>query len=175
MAYDILIKNAKTRDTGSKLMQIAIEKGKIVKIAEEIAGEAKQTIDANSNLVTGSFINGHLHLDKVYTLAMMDDEAISAYTDGGMGGAMTAIELASNVKKKYDEPKTPYQRLMAMPEISPEAKRRLKAEYATLNPAQLKREITRLQEKLFKTAASRRRARISTTIHKQANNENRAI
>jgi hypothetical protein len=51
----------------------------------------------------------------------------------------------------------------------------LKAEYATLNPAQLKREITRLQEKLFKTAASRRRARISTTIHKQTNHENRAI
>lgn len=37
------------------------------------------------------------------------------------------------------------------------------------------REITRLQEKLFKTAASRWRARISTTIHKQANHENRAI
>jgi cytosine/creatinine deaminase len=103
MAYDILIKNAKTRETGTKLMQIAIEKGKIVKIAEQIAGDAKKTIDAGSNLVTGSFINGHLHLDKVYTLAMMDDEAISAYTDGGMGGAMTAIELASNVKKKYDE------------------------------------------------------------------------
>ena len=103
MAYDILIKNAKTRETGSTLMQIAIEKGKIVKIAEKVDGEAKQTIDAASKLVTGSFINGHLHLDKVYTLAMMDDEAISAYTDGGMGGAMTAIELASNVKKKYDE------------------------------------------------------------------------
>lgn len=81
----------------------------------------------------------------------------------------------AKVKKKYDEPQTPYQRLMAMPEISPEAKRRLKAEYATLNPAQLKREITRLQEKLFKTAASRRRARISTTIHKQTNHENHAI
>jgi cytosine/creatinine deaminase len=103
MAYDILIKNAKTRESGNKLMQIAIEKGKIVKVAEQVPGDAKQTIDAKSNLVTGSFINGHLHLDKVYTLAMMDDEAISAYTDGGMGGAMTAIELASKVKEKYDE------------------------------------------------------------------------
>ena len=44
-----------------------------------------------------------VEVDKVYTLAMMDDEAISAYTDGGMGGAMTAIELASKVKEKYDE------------------------------------------------------------------------
>ena len=103
MAYDILIKNAKTRDTGNQLMEIAIEKGKIVKIAEKVGGDAKQTIDAGSNLVTGSFINGHLHLCKVYTLAMMDDEAINAYVDGGMGGAMTAIELAAKVKEKYDE------------------------------------------------------------------------
>ena len=34
MAYDILIKNAKTRASDGKLVQIAIEKGKIVKIAE---------------------------------------------------------------------------------------------------------------------------------------------
>ena len=83
--------------------------------------------------------------------------------------------FGARVKKKYDKPKTPYRRLMAMPEISPEAKRRLKAEYVTLNPAQLKREITRLQEKLHKTVTSRRRSRISTTIHKQMNHENRAI
>ena len=103
MPFDILIKNAKTRATGSTLMQIGIESGKIVKIAEKVEGEAKQTIDAGSNLVTESFVNGHLHLCKVYTLAMMDDEALSAYTDGDMGGAMTAIELAAKVKEKYDE------------------------------------------------------------------------
>lgn len=103
MAYDILIKNSKTREHGSQLMQVAIEKGKIVKIAEKVDGEAKTTIDAAGNLVTGSFINGHLHLCKVYTLAMMDDEAIGAYTEGDMGGAMTAIELAAKVKEKYDE------------------------------------------------------------------------
>lgn len=103
MTFDILIKNAKTRTTGSTLMQIGIESGKIVKIAEKVEGEAKQTIDAGGNLVTESFVNGHLHLCKVYTLAMMDDEALSAYTDGDMGGAMTAIELAAKVKEKYDE------------------------------------------------------------------------
>lgn len=81
----------------------------------------------------------------------------------------------AKAKKKFDKPRTPYQRLMAMPGISLKAKQRLKAEYTTLNPAQLKQEITRLQEKLFMTAASRRRYRISTTIHEQANHENRAI
>ena len=61
----------------------------------------------------------------------------------------------AKVKKKYDEPKTPYQRLVDMPDISPKIKQRLKSEYATLNPAQLKREITRLQVRLFKTVARR--------------------
>lgn len=74
----------------------------------------------------------------------------------------------ARVKKKYDEPKTPYQRLMDMPDISPKIKQRLKSEYATLNPAQLKREITRLQERLLKTAARRRRTRKSST-NSQAN------
>lgn len=69
----------------------------------------------------------------------------------------------AKVKKKYDEPKTPYQRLMDMPDISQKIKQRLKSEYATLNPAHLKREIVRLQEKLFKTVASRRRIRKSTS------------
>ncbi len=80
----------------------------------------------------------------------------------------------AKVKKKYDEPKTPYQRLMDMPDISQKIKQRLKSEYVTLNPAQLKRQITRLQEKLFKTVANRRRTRISATIHQQKEHENDA-
>lgn len=103
MAYDLLINNAKTRAYGPGLVQIAIEKGKIAKIGEQVSGEAKQVVDAEGHLVTESFVNGHLHLCKVYTLAMMDDEAMSAYTGEDMGGAMTAIELAAKVKEKYDE------------------------------------------------------------------------
>ena len=81
----------------------------------------------------------------------------------------------AKVKKTYDEPKTPYQRLMDMSGISSENKQRLKTEYASLNPAQLKREITRLQEKLFKMVASRRRTRISTTIRQRIHHGNGAI
>lgn len=103
MSYDILIKNAVTRFSDGKPLQIAIENGKIAKIAETVSGEAQQVIDAQGKLVTESFINGHLHLCKVYTLKMMDDEAMDAYTDGSMGGAMTSIELAARVKEKYDE------------------------------------------------------------------------
>ncbi len=103
MAFDILVKNAKTREFENKLVQIAVQSGKIAKIAEKVDGDAKQVIDAKGNLVTESFVNGHLHLCKVYTLKMMDDEAIGAYTGESMGGAMTAIELAAKVKEKYDE------------------------------------------------------------------------
>lgn len=103
MAFDILVKNAKTREFENKLVQIAVQSGKIAKIAEKVDGDAKQVIDAKGNLVTESFVNGHLHLCKVYTLKMMDDEAIGAYTGKSMGGAMTAIELAAKVKEKYDE------------------------------------------------------------------------
>ncbi len=103
MAFDILIKNALTRFSQGELYQIAIENGKIVQVGPDVKGEAKQIIDAGGNLVTESFVNGHLHLCKVYTLRMMDDEAMSAYTDGSMGGAMTSIELAAKVKEKYDE------------------------------------------------------------------------
>ena len=80
----------------------------------------------------------------------------------------------AKVRKKYDEPRTPYRRLMEMPGISQGIKKRLKAEYATLNPAQLKREITELQKKLLR-AVARRRARISATIHPKSSQRNDGI
>ena len=60
-------------------------------------------IDASGELVSEFFVNSHLHLCKVYTLAMIGDKALVSYHRGAMGRAMTAIELASKVKEKYDE------------------------------------------------------------------------
>ena len=60
-------------------------------------------IDAQGNLVTESFINPHLHLCKVYTRQMMDEEALTDYHAEGMGKSMTTIELAARIKEKYDE------------------------------------------------------------------------
>lgn len=59
--YDIKIINAKTRNS-SKLVSIGIIKGKIADIGESIPEEAKKIIDAKGNLVTESFVNGHLLL-----------------------------------------------------------------------------------------------------------------
>lgn len=66
--------------------------------------------------------------------------------------------IGAKVKKTYDRPQTPYQRLLAAKTTSNAIRARLSAEYARLNPAELKRQITRLQDKLIKTAAARRKA-----------------
>jgi cytosine deaminase len=104
MAFSLLIKNARTRFSGGKLLSIGIEGDKISAVGENLpeAGAA-QVIDAEGRLVTESFVNGHLHLCKVYTLEMVGQDALSSYHGGSMGGAMTAIEQASRVKDRYDE------------------------------------------------------------------------
>jgi cytosine deaminase len=101
--FEILIKNAKLRRSSESLFDIGIASGRVVSLEENLAGDAKQVIDAQGNLVTESFVNPHLHLCKVYTLQMMDEEALISYNAEGMGKAMNAIELAARVKEKYDE------------------------------------------------------------------------
>lgn len=54
--------------------------------------------------------------------------------------------------RKYDVPKTPYQRLMEHPKISPEAKVKLKAFHETLNPKTLHEEILKARQELFRGA-----------------------
>lgn len=60
------------------------------------------------------------------------------------------VREGSQVRKRYDAPQTPYQRVLASPEIDASIKRSLKRTYATLNPAELKRGIERLQKMLLK-------------------------
>ena len=101
--HDTLIKNARLRSEPETLFNISVANGKIAAIEQTLAGDAAIVIDAEGNLVTESFVNPHLHLCKVYTLQMMDEEALTAYQGEGMGKAMNAIELAARVKEKYDE------------------------------------------------------------------------
>lgn len=103
MSYDILIKNAKTRSSGKNTLEIGIRDGKIADIGTGLSRDAAQVIDANGCLVTESFVNGHLHLDKVYTLPMAGETALKEYNGDGMDGAMTSIERAADFKAVYDE------------------------------------------------------------------------
>jgi len=52
------------------------------------------------------------------------------------------------IKRIYDKAKTPYQRVLACDQVSKEAKQKLIEQYATLNPAELRRQIKSKLDKL---------------------------
>ncbi len=54
-------------------------------------------------------------------------------------------------RKKYDEAKTPFTRLLESNQISKETKQKLEALYLSLNPVQLKNAINKKIEKIKKT------------------------
>ena len=56
----------------------------------------------------------------------------------------------AKVTRKYDAPKTPYHRVLASTAIDRKTKTRLTSYYETLNPAQLNRDIQKLQKEIQK-------------------------
>ena len=61
----------------------------------------------------------------------------------------------ARVRRVYDDPQTPYQRVLACPEVSEDHKERLRRQFDTLNPAELQREMVRLQGKLLSLVQQR--------------------
>jgi len=68
--------------------------------------------------------------------------------------------VGSKVRKTYDTPRTPYRRVMEIPEISEKTKETLTRIYNQINPAQLKREMEKLQNKLIDLSVKKKRLRI---------------
>ena len=101
--FDIAIRRARLRGRGDRLAEIGIKNGRIIAVGENLDRRGKTEIDAGGNLVTESFVNPHLHLCKVWTLPMMEEEALKSYQGEAMGKAMAGIELASKIKEKYAE------------------------------------------------------------------------
>ena len=99
--YDLVITNAQLR-SHAEPTSVAISDGTIAAI-DATANDATTLLDAAGQLVSPSFVDAHLHLDKVYTFTRFGDAALREYTGTGMGGAMTSIELASRVKDDYAE------------------------------------------------------------------------
>ena len=95
----LTIRSARLRPNAD-LVDIVIRDGVIAQIAPaSSAGASADEIDAADNLVTESFVNTHLHLDKVFTLQQLGDAALADYQSGDMGKAMSAIETAAVVKR----------------------------------------------------------------------------
>jgi hypothetical protein len=65
--------------------------------------------------------------------------------------------VGSKVRKRYDAPRSPYQRLMDSPHVTQQIKSRLMLQKAGLNPAQLKREISRIQQSLWAIGVAKKK------------------
>lgn len=63
--------------------------------------------------------------------------------------------VEGHIKRKYDKPSTPYQRLMESDQIPRQTKRELRTIYESLNPAALYRRITALREELEEVSAGK--------------------
>lgn len=99
--FDLLVDDARLLD--GRVVGLGIRDGRYAVVGDTAGAEATRRIDAAGRLVTPSFVNGHMHLDKVYTLPLAGDGALTAYTSGDMGAAQRSIvEDASAVKRHYD-------------------------------------------------------------------------
>lgn len=80
--------------------------------------------------------------------------------------------IGSRVRKKYDEPKTPYQRVLESARVNVSVKKALREEYADLNLAELNRKIRAAQTAIDRLACQNRIAlrtfpKSSLGIHQQ--------
>jgi hypothetical protein len=64
----------------------------------------------------------------------------------------------SRVQKRYHKARTPYRRVLDSKQVPGHYKKKLRAHYQTLNPAELHRQIRRLEEALLWEATKKRRA-----------------
>lgn len=75
--------------------------------------------------------------------------------------------VGSKIKKRYDQAKTPYQRVLLSEQVSAEVKATLEQEYATLNPLALLRQVKQRQAALWQLALSQGPA-TATQTYKQS-------
>jgi hypothetical protein len=59
------------------------------------------------------------------------------------------VKINSKYRRKFDIPRTPYQRVLDCPDISNEKKEMLKKTHKTLNPFELKRIIDKKLKRTF--------------------------
>lgn len=65
------------------------------------------------------------------------------------------VRVGGKIHRKYDQPRTPFQRVMESGQIPPAARRRLQAQYESLNVAALHRRIEELRDRLFAAAEAK--------------------
>ncbi|MFQ5950584.1 MAG: amidohydrolase family protein [Candidatus Geothermarchaeales archaeon] len=100
--FDMVIRSGRLRGAEG-LHDVGISQGRIAALSEKVDGAGDVEIDASGRLVTGSFVIAHLHLDKVMTGGMVSSRVLESYQEMSVGGATSAVDLAAEVKERYDE------------------------------------------------------------------------
>ncbi len=81
---------------------------------------------------------------------------------------VSKTRTGSRVTKRYDRAKTPFRRVLESEHINDKIKARLKVQYDSLNPVDLKRKISRLQDKLLKLNVLKSKVRKDAVINEEA-------
>jgi hypothetical protein len=68
---------------------------------------------------------------------------------------VSKTRIDGRIKREYDRPRTPYQRVTECAQVDLKTKRQLKAIYDTLNPAELGRRLNELRERLEAVSGAR--------------------
>ncbi|GAN29269.1 hypothetical protein [Legionella pneumophila] len=97
---------------------------------------------------------GYHRFDKERLVAMMNDlyrNEWSLYQNHFIPTmkCIKKVKINSKYQRKFDKPKTPYQRILDCPDISNEKKEVLKKVHQTLNPFELKRIIDKKLKRIF--------------------------
>jgi hypothetical protein len=85
------------------------------------------------------------------------------------------IRHGAKVTRRYDSARTPYRRVLASPFVAPAAKRTIEAQYLTLNPVALQREIGRCQGELLRLGKLKERRRLEEAMNKNASGNGRSV
>jgi cytosine deaminase len=90
---DLIIRRAVLRKQKG-LVDIGVRDGTIVAIAERLASPGAREIDAGTRLVTPSFVDPHMHLDKAFT----SDQSADSNTSGTVG---EAVRILRDLKSRF--------------------------------------------------------------------------
>jgi len=98
---------------------------------------------------------GYDRFDNIHLVELMNKLYAKEWSDLGNYFCPTfklieKIKINSRYKRKYDTPKTPYQRLLESDAIDEENKTKLKARYESLDPFKLKASVERKLKAIFK-------------------------
>ena len=99
---DLLVTGARLRD--GRVVDVHVAGGRVAALApagELTAPDGVPVLDADGGLVTEPCVDAHLHLDKVRTLPLAGEAALTAYTAEGMAESAASIDLASAVKAHW--------------------------------------------------------------------------